>query len=93
MRVFKRSEGLAVASLDMFNAGLFSSDPVQPHRVDGPALKRLTVEHLRRGLQVSSENPMDGLEGRTELLVKLGLAMDNEVFFGVDRRPGNMLGW
>lgn len=33
--VFTRSEGLGVASFHMFDAGLFSSDPSQPHRVDG----------------------------------------------------------
>jgi hypothetical protein len=32
---FSRSEGLGVASLHMFESGLFSSDPDQPYRVDG----------------------------------------------------------
>lgn len=91
-RDYKRSEGLAVASLEMFNGGAFSSDPRIPHRVDGVALKELTVQSMRSGLQVSEDNPLDGLEGRTDLLVKLGIAMDNEVFFGADGRPGNMLG-
>ncbi|KAG5459634.1 MAG: hypothetical protein BJ554DRAFT_8419, partial [Olpidium bornovanus] len=32
---YARSEGLAVASLEMFRSGLFSSDPAgQPHKVD-----------------------------------------------------------
>lgn len=91
-KVYKRSEGLAVASLEMFCAGAFSSDPRQPQRVDGVALKQLTPEMMREGLQVGPDNPMDGLEGRTGLLVRLGLAMDNETFFGDDGRPGNMLG-
>jgi Protein of unknown function (DUF1688) len=38
--VYSRSEGLAIASLDMFCAGVFSSDANQPYRVDGT---RVTV--------------------------------------------------
>lgn len=91
-RTYKRSEGLAVASLEMFESGMFSSEVSQPCRVDGPALKQLTPEHMRTGLQVSATNPMDGLEGRTQLLIRLGQAMDNQTFFGEDGRPGNMLG-
>ena len=56
------------------------------------ALKQLTVEALAQGLQVSSENPIEGLEGRSSLLIKLGIALDNHQLFGVDSRPGNMLG-
>ena len=32
---FSRSEGLGVASIHMFEEGFFSSDPLQPYRVDG----------------------------------------------------------
>lgn len=56
------------------------------------ALKNLTVDVLATGLQISPSNPIDGLEGRSSLLIKLGHAMDNQTFFGVDARPGNMLG-
>jgi len=58
----------------------------------GAALKNLTVNELAKGLQISDTNPIDGLEGRSSLLIKLGDAMDNQTFFGVDARPGNMLG-
>lgn len=58
----------------------------------GAALKNLTVDALAKGLQISDTNPIDGLEGRSSLLMKLGDAMDNQTFFGVDARPGNMLG-
>ena len=91
-RMYKRSEGLAVASLEMFSSGLFSSDVGQPYRVDGDALRQLTPQHLLQGLQVSAHNPMDGLDGRTQLLVQLGHAMENPTFFGEEGRPGNMLG-
>lgn len=56
------------------------------------ALKQLTVDILATGLQVSPENPIEGLDGRASLLIRLGSALDNQQFFGVDSRPGNMLG-
>ena len=58
----------------------------------GAGLKNLTVEILANGLQVSPSNPIDGLQGRASLLMKLGDALNNQDFFGVDSRPGNMLG-
>lgn len=90
-KIYRRSEGLAVASLEMFRQGLFSSNPQQKEQVDGMALKQLTMETLGIGLQVSSNNPIEGLAGRSSLLIKLGDALDNQQFFGVDSRPGNML--
>lgn len=33
-RIYKRREGVAVAILNMFTAGVFSVNPNQPHRVD-----------------------------------------------------------
>lgn len=91
-RFYKRSEGLAVASLEMFKAGMFSSNPSEPCQVDGPALKQLTVGAMAKALQVSEQNPIDGLEGRTNLLIRLGDALKNQEIFGADARPGNMLG-
>lgn len=91
-RFYRRSEGLAVASLEMFKAGLFSSSRTEPCQVDGAALKRLDVEQLAKGLQVSANNPIAGLEGRTGLLIRLADALNNQELFGVDARPGNMLG-
>jgi hypothetical protein len=90
-KIFRRSEGLAVASLEMFKAGLFSSDPDQPFQVDSAALKRLTTESVGKGLQVSPENPVDGLAGRAGLLVRLGESLLNKDVFGPDLRPGNLL--
>ena len=34
-KIYRRSEGLAVASLEMFRTGIFSSNPEQPEQVDG----------------------------------------------------------
>ncbi|OQD88426.1 hypothetical protein PENANT_c004G01796 [Penicillium antarcticum] len=90
-KVFSRSEGLAVASLEMFKSGLFSSDPTEPCQVDGAGLKKITAEVLAKGMQHSEQNPLTGIEGRTGLLVRLSEALNNQDFFGVDARPGNML--
>lgn len=91
-KVFSRSEGLAVASLEMFKTGLFSSDPTEPCQVDGAGLKKVTVEALAKGMQHSEQNPLAGLEGRAGLLQRLSEALNNQELFGVDARPGNMLG-
>jgi hypothetical protein len=76
----------------MFKAGTFSSNSSQPHQVDGEGLKRLTVEIMGAGLQVSESNPIAGLEGRANLLIRLADALNNQQLFGSDARPGNMLG-
>jgi hypothetical protein len=91
-KIYRRSEGLAVASLEMFKAGAFSSDPREPCQVDSAGLKRLDVGVMARGLQVTESNPIDGLEGRTSLLLRLGDALQNQEVFGLEARPGNMLG-
>ncbi|EZF79029.1 hypothetical protein H105_00022 [Trichophyton soudanense CBS 452.61] len=91
-KVYRRSEGLAVASLEMFKAGMFSSDHTEPCQVDGAGLRRLTVGALAKRMQHSEENPLAGLEGRAGLLARLADALNNQELFGVDARPGNMLG-
>src|ERR1700761_6752493 len=88
-----RSEGLALASLDMFASGAFSSDPRDPFRVDAEKLAAFSVEALERGFQVSAENPLVGLEGRADLLRRLGrlLADRSDIFALRDRpRPGGL---
>lgn len=67
-----RSEGLAIASLRMFEAGLFSVTPKDPLRVDAQGLVNLTPHDLAEGFQVEGANPLAGLEGRTALLQRLG---------------------
>lgn len=39
---YARSEGLAIAGLDMFKSGLFSSDSNYPYRADGQFLDKLS---------------------------------------------------
>lgn len=67
-----RSEGLAIASLRMFEAGVFSVTERDPWRVDAESLAGLTTEALAEGFQVSDANPLTGLEGRAALLRRLG---------------------
>lgn len=91
-KTYRRSEGLAVASLEMFKAGAFSSDATQPCQVDATGLTGLTLEQLSKGLQVTDSNTITGLDGRLGLLTRLAEALINQELFGVDARPGNMLG-
>jgi hypothetical protein len=90
---FTRSEGLAVASLDMFSAGLFSSDPAHPLRVDHAALARIDAATLARHFQVDGENPLVGLEQRSVLLRRLGAALSErpDMFGRTPARPGNLV--
>ena len=70
---YARSEGLGVASFHMFAAGAFSRDPKgDPLRVDAERLTVLTPMDIALGFQVKGHNPLLGLEGRAELLRKLG---------------------
>ena len=88
-----RSEGLALASLDMFANGAFSSDARDPFRVDADVIANLPLAHLRQGFQVTDANPMVGLEGRADLLRRLGrlLATRPDVFASRERpRPGGL---
>lgn len=71
-----RSEGLAVAGLRAFEAGLFSADPLAPLRVDAAALRQLDDADLARAFQVDADNPLIGLAGRAALLRRLGEVLD-----------------
>jgi hypothetical protein len=88
-----RSEGLGLASLAMFCDGVFSADPQQPLRVDAAVLAKLDVTDLARGMQVSDANPLVGLDGRADLLRRLGaLVASKPAVFGMHDtpRPGGL---
>jgi len=88
-----RSEGLGLASLTMFTAGAFSASPLEPLRADADTLANFGVADLERGMQVSDTNPLVGLEGRADLLRRLGrlVASKPEVFGSRDTpRPGGL---
>ena len=74
---FSRSEGLAIASLNMFATGLFSSNSDDPCRVDGRALTSLSESELAAGFQADTANPLIGLDSRTTLLNTLGQEIIN----------------
>jgi len=92
-RVLHRSEGLAIASLRMFQAGRFSANAADPFRVDAEALSALSAGQLAEGFQVSEANPLLGLEGRAALLRRLGrqcLARPDLFARGDAPRPGGL---
>lgn len=90
-RTFARSEGLALASMQMFVDGTFASDG-RAMRADIFGLERLSTERLAAGLQVRDDNPLEGLEGRAALLRRLGGTLRRSpAHFGSDPpRVGNL---
>jgi len=92
-RSIGRSEGLGLASLDMFRRGIFSSKPDHPLEADAEGLMRLSEATIADGLQVSSTNPLVDMSGRVDLLRRLGalVAAKPEIFGREDRsRPGGL---
>lgn len=90
-QVHSRSEGLGVASFHAFCSGLFSSDPAQPLRVDSMGLQRLSSMQLAQAFQVTDSNPLVGLDGRVNLLQRLGKALaEQPEVFGEMGRVGNL---
>jgi hypothetical protein len=76
----------------MFAAGLFSSDPERPHRVDWEALTALDLATLAGVLQASKRNPLVGLPQRLTLLRRLGKALAvRPDLFGAVGRPGHLI--
>lgn len=86
-----RSEGLAVASLRAFEAGLFSADPLLPLRVDAAALRNLDEADLAAAFQVGPDNPLVGVDGRAGLLRRLGEALDDASGLFPGGRPSGLL--
>lgn len=86
-----RSEGLALASLALFESGALSADPNHPLRSDASALSALATSTLAEVFQVSDRNPLVGLQGRTNLLRRLGEVMAaTPRVFGSPARLGNL---
>ncbi|EXJ89008.1 hypothetical protein A1O3_02072 [Capronia epimyces CBS 606.96] len=92
-RTYERSEGIAVASLYMFQKLDFTvkKDGKTP-LVDGKALEQLPVDVLVEGFQTSETNPMLGVGSRTDLLRRLGKSLLGQSdVFGEEGRPGNIV--
>ena len=80
-KTFTRSEGLAVASQRMFEAGALGD------------LAGLDTAVLARGFQAGDDNPLAGLEGRAALLRRLGAQVQArpDLFATADSpRPGGL---
>ncbi|KAI8977928.1 hypothetical protein BDB01DRAFT_852758 [Pilobolus umbonatus] len=92
-RSFKRKDGIAIAILEMYINGVFSSDNTQPHRVDSKALCHLSLDTLCHHLQFNEHNSFVGIEERLEVLNHLGYVLQNRPdYFGKDaQRPGNLM--
>ncbi|GAA6014929.1 hypothetical protein JCM10207_002230 [Rhodosporidiobolus poonsookiae] len=91
-----RSEGLAVGSLEMFEKGMFSGEEGQPYRVDSVGLSKITPQQISDAMQVSPSNPMAGIDGRAQLLVRLASVLtdsSNASLFtqGESSRPGHLV--
>ncbi len=70
-QLWSRSEGLAVASFDMFLSGLFSSSKINALQADYEGLDKISTECIADGMQVTPKNPLLGLEGRAKLINSL----------------------
>ena len=70
-----RSEGLALATFDLYRRGGLSSDPAQPLRADANALGRVDRAAFARAFQVGEHNPLPGVAGRVRCLRALGRAV------------------
>lgn len=92
---YARSEGLAVASYELFVSGALGGSVAAP-RADAIGLKSITASALAQAFQVSESNPLTGLEGRAALLRRLGdvIALAPEYFGSSElSRLGNLGVW
>ncbi|KAL6693436.1 hypothetical protein J3F84DRAFT_380817 [Trichoderma pleuroticola] len=89
-KAYGRSEGIAVASLYMFNDGAFSSaTDGNKATVDGHGLGKLTEDAFVHHFQISPQNPMVGVASRIELLNNFGKSLLSiPEIFGETGRPG-----
>lgn len=86
-----RSEGLAVASLHAFRAGLFSGDRKRPLRADAGGLCPLPPNAIEKAFQVAPDNPLVGVEGRAALMRNVGAVLKHRPdLFGADARIGGL---
>ena len=88
-----RSEGLGVASFNLFESGAFSAHgDERPLSSDAAALAHITPDVIAEGFQVGPDNPLVGLEGRVALLRRLGEVMHaTPAVFGRPARLGHLL--
>lgn len=90
-QVVSRSEGLGVASLALFEAGVLSSSPAHPLRADAAGLKSFSAAKLETSFQVSEANPLVGCEGRAGLLKTLGETVAADAVHFPSGRVGSLV--
>lgn len=88
-----RSEGLGLASIDMFLDGAFS--PLENNKLMAheSVLSKLTIDDIERCFQVSPANPMVGVRGRLELVRSLGTVMKANPKLFPTGRPGDLVSY
>ena len=89
--VWSRSEGLAVASVALFRTGLMSGEKNQLLRADAAGLAKITSQDVAKTFQVSDSNPLVGVDGRAELLRRLGKAVESRPDLFPGARPGGLV--
>ena len=91
-RYLKRSEGLAIASLDLYLGGAFSSACPEATHADAAGLGGFSAKALASGFQVSADNPLEGLDGRAALIARLAGCLTGQplVFGSANPRLGNI---
>lgn len=88
--IYARSEGLALASLHLYQTGMLSAHPDEPYRVDAQKLIAFSEDDLRQAFQVTQDNPLEGLSGRVALLNHLGRIIQTQKdCFGSEGRLGD----
>jgi hypothetical protein len=96
-KFFTRSEGLAVATFDMFKNGFFSINPKNdPWRVDAEKLKNLSFQEFKVAFQESATNELLGIESRFKLIQNLASALLNQKNYfehNNELRPGNLFSY
>ncbi|WP_413584739.1 URC4/urg3 family protein [Bdellovibrio sp. HCB274] len=90
-KIFQRSEGLGIASYYLFIIGYLSDDLDEPLQATDLGLRTLSREALCKIFQVSTRNPLVGVEGRLELLHNLGKAVSEKKDIFPLGRPGSMV--
>ena len=93
-RISYRSLGrIGACELRHVHGWRFLGGSTEPLRVDADMLANLDVADLARGMQVTDDNPLVGLDGRADLLRRLGrlVASKPDIFGSHDTpRPGGL---
>lgn len=82
-----RSEGLALATFDLYRRGALSSDSARPLRADPGALARMDRTGFAKAFQLSDRNRLDGVGGRVRCLHGLGRAVATRPEFARPEDP------